>query len=73
MNEVVYQIHGLASLQEDRDGSLGQSRIALWIRGVGEVEVKGDISDEQHDYLTKELLKSGLELMDDKKPYSLKG
>ncbi len=35
---------------------------------LGEVEVKEDITPEQREHLRKLLLKSGLELMDDKKP-----
>lgn len=34
---------------------------------LGEVEIRGGISGEQRDKLKKALLKSGLELMDDKK------
>jgi AraC-like DNA-binding protein len=34
---------------------------------LGEVEIMEDITDEQHDQLKNALLKSGLELMDDKK------
>jgi AraC-like DNA-binding protein len=34
---------------------------------LGEVEIKEDITEEQHDQLKAGLLKSGLELMDDKK------
>jgi AraC-like DNA-binding protein len=34
---------------------------------LGEVEIQEDISGEQHDQLKTALLKSGLELMDDKK------
>ena len=34
---------------------------------LGEVEVKEDITDEQREQLKACLLKSGLELMDDKK------
>ncbi len=34
---------------------------------LGEVEIKEDISDEQREQLKTALLKSGLELMDDKK------
>ena len=34
---------------------------------LGEVEIPGNISDEQHDKFKIALLKSGLELMDDKK------
>ena len=34
---------------------------------LGEVEIKENISDKQHDTLQRELHKSGLELMDDKK------
>jgi len=34
---------------------------------LGEVDVKGSISAEQHDQLKTTLMKSGLELMDDKK------
>lgn len=34
---------------------------------LGEVEIKEEITDEQHDQLKTALLKSGLELMDDKK------
>lgn len=34
---------------------------------LGEVEIPGNISDEQHDQFKVALLKSGLELMDDKK------
>lgn len=34
---------------------------------LGEVEVKGGITDEQRNHLGKALLKSGLELMDDKR------
>jgi AraC-like DNA-binding protein len=34
---------------------------------LGEVDIKGDISEEQRDLLRLALLRSGLELMDDKK------
>lgn len=34
---------------------------------LGEIEIKGDITDEQKIQLKKTLLESGLELMDDKK------
>ena len=34
---------------------------------LGEIDVKGNITPEQHDQLKKALLNSGLELMDDKK------
>jgi AraC-like DNA-binding protein len=34
---------------------------------LGEVDIFGDITPEQHDHLKTALLKSGLELMDDKK------
>ena len=34
---------------------------------LGEAEIFDDISPQQHDLLKKELLKSGLELLDDKK------
>ena len=34
---------------------------------LGEVEIMEDISFEQREFLKKELLESGLELMDDKK------
>ena len=34
---------------------------------LGEVDIVGDITPEQQDYLKTALLKSGLELMDDKK------
>lgn len=34
---------------------------------LGEVEVKGNITDEQRDQLKRNLILSGLELMDDKK------
>ena len=34
---------------------------------LGEVEIREDLTKEQHDQLKSELLKSGLELMDDKK------
>ena len=34
---------------------------------LGEVEIVGDLTPEQHDHLHKALLKSGLELMEDKK------
>ncbi|MEO8404901.1 MAG: AraC family transcriptional regulator [Chitinophagaceae bacterium] len=34
---------------------------------LGEVEIQGNLSAEQHDQLKASLLKSGLELMDDKK------
>ena len=34
---------------------------------LGEVDIAGDLTSEQHDQLKTALLKSGLELMDDKK------
>jgi AraC-like DNA-binding protein len=44
-------------------------KLGLWYVFVdlGTIEVKGEITDEQHEQLKANLLKSGLELLDDKK------
>ncbi|MEJ7661741.1 MAG: AraC family transcriptional regulator [Hymenobacter sp.] len=66
-NENLHQIHGKQALQDLGAGGVAQAWPAVRGGGAREVEIKGSITAAQRHALAAALLKSGLELMNDKK------
>ena len=54
-------------LQDGSERGVDKIGIALYFSGLGEAEILEKISAEQHGRIRTALLKSGLELMDNKK------
>jgi hypothetical protein len=66
-DEVVYKIYGKFALQNGCPSGTGKLGIKNAVVDLGTVELLDDISSEQRQILKENLLKTGLEVLDDKK------